>query len=93
VAVQNRTPLADPFYLRPDRSFPADTADTALHMSESHENDQMGADYSRVADFARKARKHLQKISMIWSDLQYEAPRGRLKLYPSPPSVPADVEN
>jgi hypothetical protein len=67
--------------------------DESLTLSWQQVHDQMGADYSRVADFARKARKHLQKISMIWTDLQYETPRGRLKLYPSLPSVNRLVDN
>jgi hypothetical protein len=58
-----------------------------LVLSWQQVHDQMGADYSRVADFARKARERLQEISLIWQDLEYETPRGRLKLYPSPPSV------
>ena len=67
--------------------------DKPLTLSWQQVHDQMGADYSQVKHFAAEARKHLQEISMIWTDLQYETLRGRLKLYPSPPSVPADVEN
>jgi hypothetical protein len=61
--------------------------DEPLALSWQQVHDQMGADYSRVADFAKEARSHLQEIPLIWTDLRYETPRGRLKLYPSPPSV------
>lgn len=61
--------------------------DKPIVLSWQQVHDQMGADYSRIADFSKEARKHLQEISLIWQDLEYETPRGRLKLYPSPPSV------
>jgi hypothetical protein len=60
----------------------------ALSWQQVH--DQLGADYENVSGFAREARKHLQEISLIWTDLQYDTPRGRLKLFPSRPSVPVD---
>jgi len=58
-----------------------------LPLSWQQVHDQMGANYSRVSGFAREARKHLEEISLIWSDLKYETPRGRLILYPSRSSV------
>ena len=61
-----------------------------LVLSWQQVHDQMGADYSQVKHFAAEAREHLQEISLIWTDLQYETPHGRLKLYPSRPSVPVD---
>jgi len=64
-----------------------------LILSWQQVHDQMGADYNRIADFAKEARSHLQAISLIWKDLRYKTPRGRLKLYPSRPSVPRDVES
>jgi hypothetical protein len=60
----------------------------ALSWQQVH--DQVGANYSRATDFAKAARKHLREVSLIWQDLNYETPRGRLKLYPSRPSVPVD---
>ena len=67
--------------------------DEPLTLSWQQVHDQMGADYSRARDFAAKAREHLKEISVIWDDLQYETPRGRLRVYPSSPSVPKNVDN
>ena len=66
--------------------------DEPLTLSWQQVHDQMGANYSRARDFATKAREHLEEISVIWDDLQYETPRGRLRVYPSPPSVPENVD-
>lgn len=60
---------------------------TPLTLSWQQVHDQTGADYQDVSHFAAEARTHLQEISLIWPDLQYETPRGRLTLYPSAPSV------
>jgi hypothetical protein len=49
---------------------------------------QFGADYGNVDEFARKAKREIAKIKLAWPELHYETPRGRLALYPSPPSVP-----
>ena len=64
-----------------------------LILSWQQVHDQMGADYSQVKHFAAEAREHLEEISLIWKDLRYETPRGRLKLYPSRPSVPGDIDS
>ena len=48
---------------------------------------QFGADYHSVDEFARKARRELRKIKAAWPELQYETPRGRLRVIPSRPSV------
>jgi len=58
-----------------------------LTLSWEQVHDQMGANYSQTKHFAAEARKHLEEISLIWNDLNYETPRGRLRLYPSRPSV------
>jgi hypothetical protein len=56
---------------------------------------QIGADFGRGRAFAEKARKHLKVIQALWPTLRLEEERGsrtskgRLVLYPSPPSVPA----
>jgi hypothetical protein len=60
----------------------------ALSWQQVH--DQLGSDYEEVKHFAAEARKHLKEISVIWTDLTYQTPRGRLKLYPSRPSIPVD---
>ncbi|WP_103028282.1 replication protein RepA [Salinibacter altiplanensis] len=68
-------------------TYRASYIEDSLTLSWQQVHDQMGANYSRVSGFAREARKHLEEISLIWSDLKYETPRGRLRLYPSRPSV------
>jgi hypothetical protein len=50
--------------------------------------EQLGADYSNSDEFARQVKKQLAVIAVAWPGLRYETPRGRLKLYPSPPHVP-----
>lgn len=67
--------------------------DEPLTLSWQQVHDQMGANYSHASDFAARAREHLEDISVIWDDLQYETPRGRLRVYPSPPSVPENVDD
>jgi hypothetical protein len=67
--------------------------DEPLTLSWQQVHDQMGADYRQVKHFAAEARDHLEDISVIWADLQYETPRGRLRIYPSPPSVPENVDD
>jgi len=58
---------------------------------------QIGADFARSRDFAEKAQKQLRVISELWPGLRLEEVRGsrtrkgRLVIYPSPPSVPAKV--
>jgi hypothetical protein len=66
--------------------------DEPLTLSWKQLHDQMGANYSRASNFGVKAREHLKEISVIWEELQYETPRGRLRVYPSPPSVPENVD-
>ena len=58
---------------------------TAISWKQLHA--QFGADYSDTRDFTKKAKRELKKISAAWPELNYETPRGRLKLYPSTPSV------
>lgn len=48
---------------------------------------QFGADYSDVKNFTRNAKRELRKIQTVWPELRYEAPRGRLVLYPGKPHV------
>lgn len=67
--------------------------DEPLTLSWQQVHDQMGADYSQVKHFAAEAREHLKEIAVIWENLQYETPRGRLRVYPSPPSVPKNVDD
>ena len=58
---------------------------TAISWKQLH--DQFGAEYARPDNFTAKAKRELKKISAAWPELNYETPRGRLKLYPSTPSV------
>lgn len=48
---------------------------------------QFGTEYGDLKNFARKAKRELAKIHAAWPSLSYETPRGRLRLYPCPPSV------
>lgn len=50
-------------------------------------SEQFGADYSDTKAFARNARSALRRISLLWPELRYTTPRGRLRIYPSEPSV------
>lgn len=59
-----------------------------LTLSWSQLQEQFGADYSDVKDFAKKTRREMKRIALLWDGLRYETPRGRLILHPSPPSVP-----
>lgn len=49
---------------------------------------QFGTDYAEVKDFTKKAKRELKKIALLWPELRYETPRGRLVLKPSPTHVP-----
>lgn len=51
-----------------------------LHISWDSLEKQFGADYSKTAEFARNAREQLKRIQVVWPDLEYETPRGRLLL-------------
>ena len=62
---------------------------TAISWRQLHA--QFGSDYEGnkgVYEFTREAKRQLEKIKLAWPSLNYETPRGRLKLYPSEPSVP-----
>ena len=48
---------------------------------------QFGSDYADVKDFKRKVKRELGKIRLLWPELRFETPRGRLVVYPSPPHV------
>ncbi len=50
-------------------------------------HDQFGADYADPKNFARKARRELAKIKLLWPELRAETPPGRLVLRPSTPHV------
>ncbi len=52
---------------------------------------QFGATYnsnkSGRDNFTRAVKRELKKIKIAWPDLQYDTPRGRLRLFPSQPSI------
>jgi hypothetical protein len=48
---------------------------------------QFGANHKQVGAFAHKARKQLKLINTLWPELEYETPRGRLKVFLCPPHV------
>lgn len=48
---------------------------------------QMGADYTETKNFTRKVKRELKKIKLVWPELDYRTPRGRLVLKPCPPHV------
>lgn len=64
-----------------------------LVLSWKQVHDQFGAGYSDTKHFAAEARQKLREIRLLWPKLQYKTPRGRLKLLPSPPSVPTLPDN
>lgn len=55
-----------------------------LELSWDQLHDQLGADYANTKHFAAEAKRALRTIRLLWADLRYETPRGRLVLYPSP---------
>ena len=59
---------------------------TAISWTDLHL--QFGADYADVKNFARNCRRELSKIGLVWPELRYETPRGRLVLHPTSPHVP-----
>jgi hypothetical protein len=67
--------------------------DKPVVLSWQQVHDQFGAEYKHTKDFAVKARDYLRRIRLLWPKLRYETPRGRLKLLPSPPSVPTLPDN
>jgi hypothetical protein len=69
-------------------TYKAATIEEPLALSWQQVHDQLGADYQHTKHFAAEARKHLEEIRLIWTDLRYKTPRGRLVLLPSNPSVP-----
>lgn len=48
---------------------------------------QLGTDYGQTKDFTQKVKRELKKIKLVWPELQYRTPRGRLVLKPCPPHV------
>lgn len=48
---------------------------------------QFGADYADLKNFKRKVKRELGKIRLLWPELRFETPAGRLLVYPSPPHV------
>jgi len=64
--------------------------ETVVTWQQLHE--QFGADYSNIKEFARKARRALRLIKLVWPDLKVETPRGRLIIYPGKPHVPKTRE-
>lgn len=48
---------------------------------------QMGADYAETKNFARSVKRELKRIKLVWPELEYRTPRGRLVLKPCPPHV------
>ena len=50
-------------------------------------HDQFGSNYSRVSDFTANARKQLKTIGELCPELDYETPRGRLKVMLCPPHI------
>jgi hypothetical protein len=71
-------------------TYRAATIEEPLVLSWQQVHDQLGSDYEQTKHFAAEARKHLREIALVWTDLQYETPRGRLKLLPSQPSISVD---
>ncbi len=49
---------------------------------------QLGSNYSDVKNFQRKTKRALEKIQVLYSELEIEFVRGGLKIFPCSPSVP-----
>ena len=49
---------------------------------------QIGADYSNIKDFGKRARKVLGNVKTVWNGLDYQPVRGGFILNPCEPSVP-----
>ena len=62
--------------------------DRPLGLSWEQLHAQFGADYEKPKVFAREAKKHLQRLRLLWPELRYETPRGRLVVLPGEPHVP-----
>ena len=58
---------------------------TAIPWKELHL--QFGSEYTDIRDFTKKCKRELGKIELVWPNLRYETPRGRLILQPSPPHI------
>lgn len=48
---------------------------------------QLGSDYADTKNFTRKVKRELKRIKLVWPELEYRTPRGRLVLKPCPPHV------
>ncbi len=48
---------------------------------------QFGTDYAETKEFARKAKRELKRVKLVWPQLDYRTPRGRLVLKPCAPHV------
>lgn len=48
---------------------------------------QLGTDYAETKAFTRKVKRELRKIKLVWPELEYQTPRGRLVLKPCAPHV------
>lgn len=62
--------------------------DRPVALSWSQLHDQFGADYKEAKVFAQEAKKHLRRLRVLWPELRYETPRGRLLVHPGKPHVP-----
>lgn len=64
----------------------APTKPVVLSWNQLH--DQFGADMKETKTFARNAKRELARLQVLWPQLRYETPRGRLVLHPGLPHVP-----
>lgn len=65
---------------------------TEISWRQLHE--QFGSEYSGnygLNEFTKAAKRELKKIKAAWPGLEYETPRGRLRLHPCDPSVPRAI--
>jgi hypothetical protein len=49
---------------------------------------QIGADFTDLRDFGKKANKTLPRVLAVYPDAKVESTRGGLILKPSPPPIP-----
>lgn len=89
---QMRSPLGFDMYCWLARKTYGLKQPVVLSWKQLHE--QLGANYSNMTNFANKVKAVLDQLRVLWPDLDIEYGNrlpGRLRLYPSNPSVPPKI--
>jgi len=59
-----------------------------LYLSWEQLHGQFGADYKHAKHFAAEARKEMRRLRVLWPELLYSTPKGRLVLHPGQSHLP-----